>query len=773
MKFIDKYRGLLRENKVFGIIICVQVLTFLYSIVHLFSPGHTLTIQPENKNGDFSYIEDSEGYGATFISDEYTMYVGGYRAFINYLSIMDADHPANINNCVASIAFASEINPSAVRMNNIELVDGYGIAEGRVWISSGAEIDDFVMKLYYDGTGTLQIISVDLVEQRIYRCVKTAGMLFLFGLFDSIYIVLWAKGTKPLSSRGKTVLVLAVITVAASLPLFADFVFSGTDNDLGFHMTRITAVAKELENGQFPVRMMTSMLNGYGYANSLYYCDIFLYLPAMLYNMMVPLSTCYQIYAVFINAATCVIGYYVFSRMTHDRNLGLLGSMLYTLSSYRMFNLYIRSAVGEYTAMCFLPLIIYGLWRIYKTDSPKRKDWLSLSIGMAGIIQCHVLSVEIVMMFIILFLLMNIKKTMKWKRLAAFIKAAIVTIGLTAWFVLPFLESMLQMEVEINEKINKIQVSGLYPVQLFGLLAYGDVINIDAIYYPKSISIGISFIAGIAIAVYLCLHRQQWKLEEKAHYKAFRIIFIMALISVVMTLYCIPYDDIENILGETVARFAGAVQFSWRYLSIAMILLSAMCILALAILKDIKYDLYKAAVTVFIGSQILMIGLFYWRYAYSSYGNIYDSNDSPVQTMDIGAQEYLLNGTEKDWLTDAGCQSIKGQVVVYAYKKEHGKVYFSCHNESNYEAILLFPILNYQNYHVYDVKTGEEYSIETGNNNRIQVSLSAGYDGTLEVLYQPPLRWRIAEIISLLCLLSIIATGTRTFFSSGKLRRKG
>jgi len=51
--------------------------------------------------------------------------------------------------------------------------------------------------------------------------------------------------------------------------------------------------------------------------------------------------------------------------MAQSKEVGLIGTALYLFASYRLINVHIRESVGEYTAMCFLPLVIYGIWRIY------------------------------------------------------------------------------------------------------------------------------------------------------------------------------------------------------------------------------------------------------------------------------------------------------------------------------------------------------------------------------------------------------------------------
>ena len=66
---------------------------------------------------------------------------------------------------------------------------------------------------------------------------------------------------------------------------------------------------------------------------------------------------------------TVLIGYYCFKRLFKDKYWGLFATICYTFAGYRLTNIYTRVAVGEYTAMAFLPLCIYGMYRLYTYDS--------------------------------------------------------------------------------------------------------------------------------------------------------------------------------------------------------------------------------------------------------------------------------------------------------------------------------------------------------------------------------------------------------------------
>lgn len=96
------------------------------------------------------------------------------------------------------------------------------------------------------------------------------------------------------------------------------------------------------------------------------YSDVFLYPAAVLRILGFSLQTSYKVYVASITAATVGITFYALRKMFRSDCAALLGTALYTLSFYRLTNVFVRAAVGEYTAMAFLPLVVYGLWRIYR-----------------------------------------------------------------------------------------------------------------------------------------------------------------------------------------------------------------------------------------------------------------------------------------------------------------------------------------------------------------------------------------------------------------------
>ena len=95
--------------------------------------------------------------------------------------------------------------------------------------------------------------------------------------------------------------------------------------------------------------------------------------------------------------------------------------MLYTLSCYRLVCVYtppLRRIHGH----GLLPLVLAGLYGIYTRDKPRFVDWLPMSLGMAAMVQNHLLSCELTALLLILFCLLRLRETLHPARLLAWVK---------------------------------------------------------------------------------------------------------------------------------------------------------------------------------------------------------------------------------------------------------------------------------------------------------------------------------------------------------------
>ncbi|MFQ9516747.1 MAG: hypothetical protein ACLRZ9_13110 [Eubacterium sp.] len=228
-----------------------------------------------------------------------------------------------------------------------------------------------------------------------FKCV--CALLIINALF--IFIINRKKINIDISNK---LVMFGVITAAivASIPIFTDYFFIG--QDCTFHLMRIEGLKDGILSGQLPVRIQPTWFQNNGYAVSVLYGDLFLYFPAILRLIGISVQNSYKTYIFAINFITAIIAYYSFAKISKSKFIGMMASLVYTLSIYRFTDIYFRAAVGEYTAMAFFPLIIWGLYKIYTTETTKdnRIIWFPLAIGYTGVIQSHVLSCEMVAFFL-------------------------------------------------------------------------------------------------------------------------------------------------------------------------------------------------------------------------------------------------------------------------------------------------------------------------------------------------------------------------------------
>ena len=360
---MKKLRELLRTNRWFAVVLLLEAALLVSLVVSLFGAPYKLQLTPADFANEYPQIaavnEDGsalqvwnnsedftppEGKAITFSTAGSALRSGAYAVEIRYFSCQTPDAPTfNALHSAGSLSFSSDGNPAAISADAVTLDDCHRTITTRLWVNYGAKMRDMTATLTY-GEGQLYLYSITLTEQPIYRLTRLVSFVLLAAVLDLVVLLLFARRDKNAPARRRKYavpLILAGIAVVACLPLFSNYLYFG--HDLDYHLQRITAMAAELSYGQFPVRMTTDSLNGYGYANPLCYCELFLTLPALLYNAWLPLRTCYQVYIFAVTLATVGIAYYSFGRIKASRKLGLLGAALYTLSCYRLVCVYIRA----------------------------------------------------------------------------------------------------------------------------------------------------------------------------------------------------------------------------------------------------------------------------------------------------------------------------------------------------------------------------------------------------------------------------------------------
>ncbi len=339
--------------------------------------------------------------------------------------------------------------------------------------------------------------------------------------------------------------VLFLVIVVASLPAFRSGVYNGFD--LWFHMGRIESIATELSNGQFPVRYETMSWYGNGYISTTTYGNIFLYIPAVLHLAGMATFRCYNLYVILINVLGVFIAWYSFNGLFKDRFWALMSTAMYMLSGYYISNVYMRAAVGEYTAMIFIPLVVYGIYRIYFEENQKcsLRKVLPLVLGVSGIIQSHVLTAVLLALAVLIFAIVYIKDSIKNVR--SLLLALGLILLLNCFFIIPFIESYTSyvFNASVESVGVNIQKSGLYPDQLLGLFPEGSGHRADWSSEGKEyLRIGIIHVVAILMMVITIIFNKKLATDsnKKKSFKAAFVVFIIGLLAAWMSSAYFPWN---------------------------------------------------------------------------------------------------------------------------------------------------------------------------------------------------------------------------------------
>ncbi len=179
-----------------------------------------------------------------------------------------------------------------------------------------------------------------------------------------------------------------------------------------------------------------------------------------------PPGLVYRIYLILVNAVTCLLSYFCFGKIFRSRRIGMLGAFLYTCSAYRITNMYSRSALGEFSAMAFFPLLVYAAVLLVgdgREEKERSRAWIWLSLGVTGVCQTHMISLQMCFVCWIFFMILQCKQVFRREAWKQMLLAGVSTVILNLWFIVPFLQYYTGGDYQINSgMVERLGPSGLY-----------------------------------------------------------------------------------------------------------------------------------------------------------------------------------------------------------------------------------------------------------------------------------------------------------------------
>lgn len=724
---------------------------------------------------DGIYADVSQGRTGSMVEFEgIALPAGVYRVCLHYQTDTDMENSCTVSD--VSLGYKS------LMTNGDLLYAGLDSTDFEMWLLRGTS--QLNVQCAYNGRGSLLVGGLSIYETNALNRIILFLAALLFLAVDAC--IVWRQYDKKygISTEQKNVSMgLLLLVVFSSLPVLTDYLVAMADST--FHLWRIEGLKEGWLSGQFPVRISAEWLYGYGYAAPVFYGETFLAPAACLRLIGFTIVTSYRYYLIGINAATVLIAYFCFRKILQSRYLGLFGSMLYTLSIYRIHKVYSRGTLGEALALMLLPFLAYGFYMVFTQDVTEKEyrwNWIPLTVGFSGILQSHLLTGEMSGAFTILLCLILWKRVLRRQTFLVLAKTVIYSVLASAWFIVPFADYMLTGDFQIQHASGRmIQERGNYPGHLL-LTFFGESGNVfyarTGMYLTDSTGIGIALVAVLGIWLFLRFFGYTDKMGEKERGTG-RVLALFSGLAMLLSLNLFPWDRIQ-FLHPVLATLVSSLEFPDRLLTITNLCAAVLAgIVGRYMLRHEK----KSLCCLYFGGILFLVVC---SSVYRMNNMLYQSDFSRIYNEEgmgfgyVSSGEYLPYGTDTsriifkapsgDGMENDIENGMENGIKIYSWRRNGISIDVDCMNMAGEGKKLELPLLYYKGYRAYDQNTGEELDLYSGENFAVTVKLPAGYEGTVAVRFQPPWYWRAGEAVSAITLAAMITA--RLMWKKGRKRHE-
>lgn len=568
---------------------------------------------------------------------------------------------------------------------------------------------------------------------------KTDNLFIFLTMAVFVCLLFFCKNPK----KAMPIILLTGTAIFITTPYFTSFLKVG--HDLGFHLNRILGMESALRAGEFPARYNDFFNNGYGYLNSLTYPELFLYFPAILCVLGVSIMSSYKFLLLGVNIATALVGYYSFKRLFHSQRFAFFCSFLYLLNPYRLNNLFLRAAVGEVLGAIFLPLLALGVYELVCRDY--KKWWLTV-IAATGLLQSHFLSVEISVIFVLIFLILCIKQFFKkegFMRVFTIIKAGVSIVLINMWFLLPFLEQLFTSKYKLLNSDAPLAPLTAYLHQMFlsNFKVAGPAVQ-HGIVEEMPLTIGIVLAVGSFIYLYYAYIK---KSVSQIQRKFGTVCIILGAFSIYMASELFPWHLVDN--SPLWRFFLSPIQFPWRMLGFASLFLCIVTAIALEQLLDDDKKVITGCMLL-VSAQLTLTSMD----GYMTELKIYLTSRNSMPESSYNSDYYTLGTDHRPMKTSCRKLTLDEEMQISEYTTYWGGLSFNFQNAHNaQDKTITLPLYNYGVFQAY--LDGEEIPIiESSLNHAAALTIPENVNkGAISIQYSAKNRYRKGDLISAVFIL--------------------
>lgn len=605
-----------------------------------------------------------------------------------------------------------------------------GAGDGELHFTVEEDCEDFKIEFEF-AAGTY----MDIYQVKLYtpEYQDDAFTLLFFAVGASILWLMIGTGRLTRENMAPVLFIALAVLIGSAPALKTTFVIG---HDGTYHMARLLNLADGLKNGQFPVRMGGFAYDGYGGVMSVFYPDTFLYpFALMILGGASAVYVC-NVFSVALNIGAALSMYVAAKRPFEKRWAATGASILYTLASYRVVNVFTRIAFGEALAMVFLPLFLVNLYDVVCGDA---RRWKGLALSAACIFCSHMITTLLCAVLAAGFCLLHIRKIILQKRLLPLAKAVLVCLLLCLYRIGPLVMYSMQGlgADDLFRNITEFSVELGQVLMMNAGTITRETNNPQVMDF--SVEIGLPLMIGAVLALYAALQKEE---RGKSEWAALKLVAGGALMTIAATDF-FPWGAVSLLTQGQV----GYIQFTWRLLILATPMLALAGGYGLCEFGGKRQD--AAAVAALSMAAICVMPIF----SSEIQNPIYVEKGVIISPfMGRSFPEYTYSDTTDFLAIRKRSVEIIGDAEMADYEKRSTTI--TAQVSARTESRITFPLFDYDGFRA--TVDGREIAVERGSNNRVSVVLPAGTSGALKIWFAGKWWWRVGDAVSAAALIGLL-----------------
>ena len=336
------------------------------------------------------------------------------------------------------------------------------------------------------------------------------------------------------SGEYANIAIIFIVSIFVCLPLLNKNCNIYIDDGIQ-HLCRLIGTEQTLVSKQFLPMIMSNFCNNFGYSWNIFYSPLTAYIPLIFRIFSFSFETCLKLFMFVVTVATGIAMYKFVIKITKNKNIAILASVLYIIAPYRITDMYVRMALAELTSFIFIPMVFSGMYSIINEN----KKTSLLIIGASGLILTHTVVCMYTAMLCFVYLIVFIRKLNK-KSILNLLVSLLMIVLITSFYWVGLAQHYFSTsyEVFVPGRMERVDVLNFYKTSL-SQLVYTD--QEQKMIYEIGI---VTFIGLLLTPIAIMKFEKQEK--EKDFTKIYGLFGILGIVLTIMTLKIFPFEKLPG-----------------------------------------------------------------------------------------------------------------------------------------------------------------------------------------------------------------------------------